>query len=299
MVEGSRVSHHDRLEIANVVGFPGGTVKKYLLRTHDDLRVEAVSIQHDDHVSLCVSSQVGCKMACGFCSTGLAGFTRDMTRSEIVDQVVLLASHLESLDGLEVAFMGMGEPLDNFEAVLGAIEILRQEFPGADLCLSTIGIPGRIEDLARFAPDVRLQVSVHSTDLDTRRLLMPIERRYPLPEVMASVRRWTEIARKRATLNYTLMAGVNDSERNARALAGWYLALPEDSFSLKVSDYNPTTGQFQPVSPECRDRFISQVSAFGVPVRSFGSSGVDVEAGCGQLAHRERQTRASLRGART
>lgn len=283
-----RDANHDQrsLSMDEVISDDGDSVRKYVWQTEDEFRVESVLIDHADHFSICISSQVGCKMACRFCATGLGGFSRNLNAAEIADQVRQIAVDLGNDASFEVAFMGMGEPLDNLPEVIGAVSEIGASFPLADFCVSTIGIPDRIDELAAALPDVRLQISVHASDVDTRLKLMPIERRHPLAEVMERAESWSSATGMKATLNYLLLDTVNDSLEDASQLADWFHSLPADRFVLKISDYNPTAAEYSPVSPDGRDAFIAVLEDRGVPLRQFASSGGSVAAGCGQLAHR-------------
>src|SRR5437867_659305 len=213
-----------------------GTVKA-LFRTADGHPVEAVLMRYrDGRRSLCLSSQSGCPLTCTFCATGSMRFGRNLTASELLDQ----ALHFRRTDAVNHAvFMGMGEPMLNLDAVLGAAR--RLPAIGISHRRTTISTVGWLPELTRFVDEVdepiRLAVSVHATNPDLRRRIMPVEERYPLRDILSECRRYAALRGRRVFVEYVLLAGVNDSPARARELAG---LLAGDCFKVNLIPYNPT-----------------------------------------------------------
>ncbi len=199
---------------------PGDDAIKYLLRLGDGQTVECVWLPYREWSSVCLSTQVGCAMACAFCATGLGGFTRNLTAGEIVAQF-LLARANASRPVTHAVFMGMGEPMLNYDAVMRAAHLLNEEcgIGARNLTLSTVGIVPGIRRLAQDPFQVNLALSLHGPDDATRARFMPVAARYPLPEVIAAIREYMLATHRKVTFEYLLMAGVNDSPQHASRLA--------------------------------------------------------------------------------
>ncbi len=266
-------------------------VRKYLLKLTDGAKVEAVLIPGPRRTTLCMSTQVGCAMACSFCATGLMGFERNLTADEIVGQYVFATRSLES-DPLEheignLVYMGMGEPFLNFEAVTRSIRVLREShgFHSRIITVSTIGIPDRIVEFGRLFPTVRLAISLHHPWQEERSALVPANRRWPLAEVLESAREYQATTGKRLFFEYVLIDGVNDSESHARSL-GALLGDLDATVNL-IPRHPDGRGLAPPPSREKMDRFWRALKAsFGGHVTFRRSRGLDIDAACGQLATR-------------
>lgn len=267
-----------------------GTVK-WRLELADGREVEMVLIAHaKGRRTLCVSSQVGCALACRFCATGTMGFGRDLTTWEIVDQALLARREAEA-DGARlsnVVFMGMGEPMQNLDAVLAACDELHRPSPGLGLsarqiAISTAGwVPG-IQRLAEHHLPLRLAISLHAADDETRGALMPINARYPIANLMAECRRYCDRTGRRVFIEYLLLDGVNDDPADAKRLANH---LRDGRFHVNLIEYNPTDGGFRSSRPERRERFLIALERAGIEASVRRSRGADVAAACGQLAAR-------------
>jgi 23S rRNA (adenine2503-C2)-methyltransferase len=258
---------------------PDGTVKT-LFRTHDGHPVEAVLMRYrDGRRSVCVSSQSGCPLTCTFCATGRMAFGRNLTASEILDQV-LHFRRTESVDHL--VFMGMGEPFMNVDAVLEAAR--RLPAVGITHRRTTISTVGWLPGLERFVEEVsepiRLAFSLHAADHALRSELMPVNDRYPLAAVLDLCRRHRERTNRRVFVEYVMLAGVNDSPAQARALAA---ALGRDAFKVNLIPYNPT-GMFDGSSRAAIAGFKAELDAARVPATVRLTRGRDIAAACGQLA---------------
>jgi 23S rRNA (adenine2503-C2)-methyltransferase len=256
-----------------------GTVKA-LFRTHDGHPVEAVLMRYrDGRRSLCLSSQSGCPLTCTFCATGSMRFGRNLTASEILDQ----ALHFRRTEQVDHAvFMGMGEPMLNLDAVLAAARRLPDV--GITHRRTTISTVGWLPGLRRFVDDVeepiRLALSLHAPDGALRSELMPVNDRYPLDDVLAECRRYVELRRRKVFVEYVMLAGVNDTVGQARALAR---LLGPKAFKVNLIPYNPT-GLYDGSSREAIAAFREALIAGGVPATVRLTRGRDIEAACGQLA---------------
>jgi len=256
--------------------------EKALFRTTDGRPLEAVLMRYrEGRRSLCLSSQSGCPLTCTFCATGSMKFGRNLTASEILDQ----ALHFRRKEEVDHAvFMGMGEPLLNLDAVLGACERLPDlGIHPSSTTISTVGwIPG-IDRLAEHdGPTIRLALSLHAPDDVLRSELMPVNDRYPLPDVLDACRRWHERRRRKVFVEYLMLAGVNDRYEQAIQLAA--LLQPRGAFKVNLIPYNPTDSEFEGSSREAIDAFRSALGERGVPATVRLTRGRDIDAACGQLA---------------
>jgi 23S rRNA (adenine2503-C2)-methyltransferase len=256
--------------------------EKALFQTHDGRPVEAVLMRyHDGRRSLCVSSQSGCPLTCTFCATGSMKFGRNLTTSEILDQ----ALHFRRTEDVNhLVYMGMGEPLMNVDAVLASAERLpSMGIAHSHTTVSTVGwIPG-IERMAEpDAPNVRLALSMHAADPALRSELMPVNDRYPLPDVMDAVLRWHEARRRKVYIEYVMLEGVNDRYEQAAQLAA--LLQPRSAFKVNLIPYNPTGGEFKGSGRAAIDAFQRALTDRGVISTVRLTRGRDIAAACGQLA---------------
>jgi 23S rRNA (adenine2503-C2)-methyltransferase len=256
-----------------------GTVKA-LLHTTDGRPLEAVLMSYrDGRHSLCLSSQSGCPLTCSFCATGQMRFGRNLTASEILDQ----ALHFRRLGAVDHAvFMGMGEPMMNLDAVLEACGRLPEiGISSRHTAISTIGwIPG-IDRLAAERAPIRLALSLHAADDALRSELMPVNDRYPLADVLAACHAHWERKRRMVFVEYVMLAGVNDSYAQARALAE---LLDPRAFKVNLIPYNPTGSPFEGSSPKAIEAFRAELERQGVGATVRLTRGRDIDAACGQLA---------------
>ncbi|MFH1007377.1 MAG: 23S rRNA (adenine(2503)-C(2))-methyltransferase RlmN [Candidatus Latescibacterota bacterium] len=256
---------------------------KFLFQLEDGLKIESVLIREDPRRTVCLSSQVGCALGCAFCATGKMGFTRNLTSAEIVDQLIAVRRSEESITN--VVLMGMGEPLLNYDNVLKAVRLMNLEMGISigmrKITLSTSGIVPAIERLAREGLQMGLAISLNARDENTRTRLMPINRRYPLAELLSAVRKYGRTTRRRVTFEYILISGVNDNAEDAEALVGLLRDIP---CKINLIPLNPVAGNgLERPAPERIERFRSFLLShhFTVPLRE--SKGRNIAAACGQL----------------
>jgi 23S rRNA (adenine2503-C2)-methyltransferase len=256
-----------------------GTVKT-LFRTHDGHPLEAVLMTYrDGRRSLCLSSQSGCPLTCTFCATGQMRFRRNLSASEILDQ----ALHFRRLGPLTHAvFMGMGEPMMNLDEVLTAARRLPDL--GITHRRTTVSTVGWLPGLKRFVSDVsepiRLALSLHAPDDDLRSMLMPVNLRYPLADVLAECGRWFELRRHKVFVEYVMLRGVNDRVEQAAQLAR---LLDRRVYKVNLIPYNPT-GAYEGSSREAIAAFKAVLDRAGLPATVRLTRGRDIQAACGQLA---------------
>lgn len=263
---------------------------KYLLETHDKNAVEAVRMEYKYGISACLSTQVGCKMACSFCASGQGGFVRDLTASEIMDEALKIQEDV-ALFGANVGnivLMGTGEPLDNYEASVKALRLLNAKcglgISFRRMTVSTCGLTPGIRRLAEEEIPVTLSISLHAPTDDVRQVLMPINRRYPIMELMDAAAFYRKRTGRRVTFEYALIKDVNDSDLHARQLvdllqgqAGHVNLIPLNPIDEK--EYaRPTTRRI--------NRFHKILQDASIPVTVRRDLGLDVNAACGQLRRR-------------
>ena len=266
--------------------------EKVLFRLADGATIEAVDIPDGRRRTLCISSQAGCALACRFCVTGYWGGGRDLTAGEIVAQVLLLRCQPRSLN---LVFMGMGEPLLNLAAVGDALEILTESIPWRRITISTAGVIPGIEELASWRRRPRLAISLHAPDDERRSRIMPINRRYPLADLLATLRRYPLDRRERLTFEYLLIRDFNDGTADADALVRLLAGIPA---KVNLIPLNP-----DPVlDPEMKRPPAAVVAAFRSRLMKKGMTatvrkrrGDDVSAACGQLRAPGREPRGFRR----
>jgi 23S rRNA (adenine2503-C2)-methyltransferase len=265
--------------------FDEGELTKFITRLSDGLEIESVVIPMTRHNTLCISSQVGCKMGCKFCETGRMGFKRNLSISEITGQVYN-GRHYLGKNIKNIVFMGMGEPLDNFDNVMGAIEVMNQQ-QGFDIALrhmtlSTVGLVPGIERLAKMKMSgLRLAISINAPDDKIRSRLMPVNNAFPMAALKKSLMNFPLARRGIFLFEYILIKGINDSPAHASMLADYIHPLP---IRLNLIAYNRVTGlDYDTPCDEDMDAFADLLSAKGIMVIKRWSRGRSVAAGCGQL----------------
>ena len=268
------------------------TTRKFLFRLHDGRYIESVLIpanpalygEKSDRRTLCVSSQVGCAYGCKFCASGLAGFSRNLDASEIAGQV-LAAEQIsgERVDSL--VFMGMGEPMANFQNLMDAIALITGpetlHLGARHLTISTSGLAPQIRKLAEHQQQIRLAISFHGATDDVRSKIMPVNKKYPVAELMDALEHWNSTKKQKLTLEYILIQGVNDSLDQAKILAGHARRLRA---KVNLIPYNTVDGLEwkRPALSHCR-AFQEVLKNAGVTATLRIEKGHDIDAACGQL----------------
>jgi len=264
---------------------------KLLLATSDGLSIETVGIPASDRLTVCVSTQVGCPMACRFCATGKGGLQRSLAVHEIVDQVLSVREVMEQRPS-HVVFMGMGEPLLNIDAVLTAIDCLCRDLGMAQrqITVSTVGVPHTLPTLAERSLErlgraqFTLAVSLHAPDQRLREELIPTARAYPLEHLLEDCRRYVAITGRRVSFEYILLGGLNDLPRHAVALAQLLRGFQSH---VNLIAYNPIEEEeFQRPNPAAVEAFRRALEQRHIAVSVRASRGLDADAACGQLRRR-------------
>ena len=266
----------------------GGDTVKYLWELHDGKRIETVLMLYPDRVTVCVSSQVGCAMGCGFCATGQAGFTRHLTVGEIVEQVTVAARKARSMERRlgNVVFMGMGEPLANEAVVWDSVERLHDDLglSARKITISTVGLVPGIRRLTERPLPVNLAVSLHAANDRLRDELVPINKRYPINDLMSACADYLAVKGRRLSFEWAMIDGVNDRGSDASELAKLCrrFHLPAH---VNLIPLNPTPGYPTVGSPLKRvHEFRDSLEALGVNATVRRNRGTDIDAACGQLA---------------
>ncbi len=267
-----------------------GETEKTLFHLPDGTAVETVRMRYVRRRTLCISTQAGCAMGCVFCATGKLGLLRNLRAGEIVEQVLYYARKLrEAGDRVtNIVLMGMGEPLHNYEATMQALRILNHpqgfRLGARRITLSTVGLAPRIRQLAREGKQYNLAVSLHAADDDLRAALIPVARRYPLRDLFDACREYYQATKRRITFEWTMIQGVNDALEQAEMLVRWireYGLLAH----VNVIPLNPVPGyEGQPSSRRRIERFAAVLEEHGIPCTVRVRRGIDIQAGCGQLA---------------
>jgi len=272
-----------------------GMTRKTLWRSFDGALIESVLMRYPDRVTMCVSSQAGCGMACPFCATGQAGLTRNLSSGEIVAQVVQGARALargEVPGGpgrvSNVVFMGMGEPLANYASVLRAVRRITDPVPDGlgisqrSVTVSTVGLVPAIRRLAAERLQVRLAVSLHAPDDELRDELVPVNRRWEVAEVLEAAWHYAATTGRRVSVEYALISGINDQPWRADALAG---LLTGHLAHVNLIPLNPTPGsRWTASTPAASAEFGERLAARGIPVTVRDTRGSQIDGACGQLA---------------
>ena len=258
-----------------------GTIK-YLLKLSDGQIIETVGIPTHDRLTVCVSSQVGCPMACDFCATGKGGFFRNLETHEIVDQVLTVQEDFQRRVS-HIVFMGMGEPLLNTQNAIAAITCLNRDIGIGQrmITLSTVGIPNRIRQLAEYQLQITLAVSLHASNQTLREQLIPSAKTYPLESLISECRDYVKLTGRRVSFEYVMLSGVNDLPSHATELASLMRGFQSH---VNLIPYNPINEvDYQRPSPSQIQGFVKELEERRVAVSVRYSRGLDADAACGQL----------------
>lgn len=262
--------------------------RKYLFELSDSARVETVMIKQPKRMTLCVSSQVGCALKCAFCRTGTMGLKRHLTTSEILTQVLGVVDDAKQFGDMfsNMVFMGMGEPLHNYDNVVRALQILTDDhglaIPPRRITVSSAGLVPAIKKFGSSGLDVSLAISLNATNNEVRSKVMPINNRYPLEELIQTLRELPLKPRQSITLEYVLLGGVNDSAADLARLPKLIHGLPA---KMNLIPYNTNAGLgFYAPKLETVDTWMRELNRRGVVTTVRWSKGQDIDAACGQLA---------------
>lgn len=276
---------------AQVFATKKSPTKKALITLVDGQKIETVLLAHlDGRHTVCVSSQVGCPMACSFCATGSLGFRRNLTSLEIVEQVLFWARFLEKSGAriTNIVYMGMGEPFMNYDNVLESIRILNNPDKFAlgarHISISTCGIIEGINKLAKENLQVNLAISLHAPNNELRTRLMPINKKYPLDKVLAAVKKYVKNTSRRVMFEYLLLDRVNDGPKEAEQLAR---LMAKPLYMVNIINYNQT-GVFRATRVSRAKDFINILQQHQVAVTQRYTFGADIWAACGMLANRKK-----------
>jgi 23S rRNA (adenine2503-C2)-methyltransferase len=266
--------------------------EKFLFGLSDENLIEAVSIPAKERVTGCISSQVGCKFACSFCSSGKIGFKRNLTSGEIIEEALYLKYKSSARQLTHLVFMGIGEPLDNYEHVLKAIRIINAKhgmnIGARRITISTCGLIPQIQRLATEGLQIELSVSLHAADDKTRSMMMPVNKKYPLKELIRACKEYNAATGRQVTFEYILCAGINSSLADARKL-GTIL----QGFDCKVNLIPANTSGGGGISAPLKNEgslFKDALTKSGIHVTVRTARGQDIEAACGQLRARYQQS---------
>lgn len=296
------------LSALTAVRADAGDTAKYLVRLDDGATVETVFMRYEDgRRSVCISTQVGCGMGCTFCATGLAGLTRNLTAAEIIDQVLLVQREQGSRVS-NVVFMGMGEPLANYAPTLRALRILNAPYGLGigmrHLTVSTVGLVPQIRMLAQERLQLTLAVSLHAPDDELRSALVPINRRWPISELLAASAEYVRQTGRRVSVEYVLLEGVNDRAdqggRLGRLLAEHARLVgetPAAAWHVNLIPWNPVYGmQYRRPARDRVEAFLRELDRHGLPATVRLERGVEIDAACGQLRRTHGLPQAAERG---
>ncbi|MGD8633029.1 MAG: 23S rRNA (adenine(2503)-C(2))-methyltransferase RlmN [Anaerolineales bacterium] len=265
-----------------------GATRKYLLKAYDGALIEVVLMRYERRRTACISTQVGCGMGCVFCATGQMGFQRHLTRGEIVEQVLITQRKLQELDDhlTNVVIMGMGEPFHNYAETMSAIKTLNDsrgfDFGARRFTVSTVGLIPMIERFIDEQLQVNLAISLHAATQELRDQLLPINARYPLGKLIYTCRRYVNETGRRITFEWALIDGVNDTREQAQALAELVAGM---NCHVNLIPLNPTGGYAGGrTDPRVVEQFLAVLEENGISATVRVRRGIDIQAGCGQLA---------------
>jgi len=279
------------LELLNTARATDGT-RKYLFKTRDGHLIETVMIPEKNRRTVCISTQVGCPMACTFCATGLLGIQRNLKAREIAEQVFVAARDIRPERVTNVVVMGMGEPFLNYKETLLALRVLNDtegfSLAARSIAVSTSGLVDKIRRFVDEPEQFHLAISLHTPFEEERKRIMSVAARHPIPELMSAARYYVERTHRKLFFEYTLLAGVNDQMRHAEALAE---LLCHPLYHLNLLRFNWTDTGFTATLKDEAKEFLRYTRELGLSATLRPSRGQDIDAACGQLAAKDLQPR--------
>lgn len=281
------------LDLVTVQDSPSTGTKKFLYETIDNKKIESVLIPEGERNTLCISTQVGCPLDCKFCATGLMGYKRNLTSGEIVDQYLLTDKKKGKKSITNIVYMGMGEPLLNFDNTIKSVEIFTHELTKGlsrkRITISTAGIPPKIRELAELGLRVKLALSLHSCFEDIRSKIMPINKKYSLKENIEALKYYAKKTKTRVTFEYTMLQGVNDRPEDIKAITKLCSQLPSKINvipfnSIKHMKPDGISAELEPTPYKNILDFVDKLRNNNITVMVRETQGDDIAAACGQLA---------------
>ncbi|NMB81952.1 MAG: 23S rRNA (adenine(2503)-C(2))-methyltransferase RlmN, partial [Ignavibacteria bacterium] len=281
------------LDLVTVQDSPSTGTKKYLYETIDNKKIESVLIPEGERNTLCISTQVGCPLDCKFCATGLMGYKRNLTSGEIVDQYLLTDKKEGKNSITNIVYMGMGEPLLNFDNTIKSVEIFTHELTKGlsrkRITISTAGIPPKIRELAEIGLRVKLALSLHSCFEEIRSIIMPINKKYSLRENIEALKYYTKKTKTRVTFEYTMLQGINDRPEDIKAITKLCSQLPSKINvipfnSIKHMKPDGISAELEPTPYKNILDFVDKLRNNNITVMVRETQGDDIAAACGQLA---------------
>ncbi len=291
------------IEPVNVQTADQGTTVKTLWRLFDGALVESVLMRYPSRATVCISSQVGCGMGCPFCATGQGGLQRNLSTGEIVTQAMDAARklHFGEIAGGEgrlsnVVFMGMGEPMANYQSVMDAVRVLTTPTPDGlgmsarGITVSTVGLVPQMDKFAQEGIPATLALSLHAPDDELRDQIVPINSRYPVAEILDAAWNYADVTKRRVSIEYILIKDINDQVERAELLAQILKARGDFGwFHVNLIPLNPTPGSIWTASrPEVEKAFVKRLEDRGIPVTVRDTRGREIDGACGQLAAKEK-----------
>jgi len=265
-----------------------GETLKYLFKLRDEAAIETVLMSYSERNTVCISSQVGCAMGCGFCATGNMGFSRNLSTGEIVEQVIRAADQFRTQGKklTNVVFMGMGEPFHNYSAVLKVIDIINDKrgfsLGARRITISTVGLVPGIKKFTGENSQINLAISLHAADDELRTSLMPVNTKYPISVLMEACQEYIDKTHRRISIEWALIDGVNDNADQAHKLVR---LIKGKLFHVNLIRLNPVNHYFgNPTGTKRAADFQSILTAAGISCTFRVRRGIDIQAGCGQLA---------------
>lgn len=292
----SKLAANCELQTLNLVTIQNSSstgTKKYLFATHDNRKIESVVIPEKDRNTLCISTQVGCPLDCKFCATGLMGYKRNLSVGEVVDQYLLAAKEYGKEKITNIVYMGMGEPLLNYETTLKSIEIFTHELTKGlsrtRITVSTAGIANKIRELTESGLRVKLAFSLHSAFEEIRTKIMPINKKYSLKENVDALKQYAKKTKTRITFEYTMLKGLNDRDEDVNALTKLCSSLPSKINiipfnSIKHMSPGGISAHLEPTPISTIHQFADKLRNNNITVMIRETQGDDIAAACGQLA---------------
>ncbi|MFA7229076.1 MAG: 23S rRNA (adenine(2503)-C(2))-methyltransferase RlmN [Melioribacteraceae bacterium] len=281
------------LKLETIQDSASSGTKKYLFSTSDNRKIESVVIPDKNRNTLCISTQVGCPLDCKFCATGLMGFKRNLSPGEVVDQYLLTAKEYGKENITNIVYMGMGEPLLNYETTLKSVEIFTHELTKGlsrkRITISTAGITNKIMDLAERNLRVKLAFSLHSAFEEVRTKIMPINKKYSLKENIDALKFYAKKTKTRITFEYTMLKDLNDTDKDVKALTALCSSLPSKINIIpfnSIRHMNPggISAELESTSHERIHFFADKLRNNNITVMIRETQGDDIAAACGQLA---------------